>query len=59
MGFFGFKKLTMPSPSAALPGRAEPMPVPEAHLVNGHPLTPPYPEGMELAMFGMGCFWGG
>ncbi|BAC08437.1 peptide-methionine (S)-S-oxide reductase MsrA [Thermosynechococcus vestitus] len=60
MGFFGFKnkKLTMPSPSEALPGRAEPMPVPKAHLVNGHPLTPPYPEGMELAMFGMGCFWG-
>ncbi|MFN4280100.1 peptide-methionine (S)-S-oxide reductase MsrA [Thermosynechococcus sp.] len=58
MGFFGFKKLTMPSPSAALPGRPEPMPVPKAHLVNGRPLTPPYPEGMELAMFGMGCFWG-
>ncbi len=57
---FGFKnkKLTLPSPKEALPGRSDPMPIPAAHLVNGHPLAPPYPEGMELALFGMGCFWG-
>ncbi len=42
----------------ALPGRDEAMPVPERHFVNGHPLAPPYPEGLEQAMFGMGCFWG-
>lgn len=56
---FGFgKKLSIPSSQEALPGRAEPMPVPAHHFVNGHPLKPPYPEGMEMAMFGMGCFWG-
>ncbi|WP_448527768.1 peptide-methionine (S)-S-oxide reductase MsrA [Parathermosynechococcus lividus] len=58
MAFFGFKKLTLPSPQTALPGRSEPMPIPKAHLVNGHPLAPPYPAGLELALFGMGCFWG-
>ena len=41
-----------------LPGRAEEMPVPERHFVNGHPLKPPFPEGMQQALFGMGCFWG-
>lgn len=48
----------MPSPEEALPGRDEPMPVPTQHYVNGNSLKPPYPEGMEMAMFGMGCFWG-
>ena len=42
----------------ALPGRTEPMPVARAHAVLGTPLAPPYPEGLELALFGMGCFWG-
>ena len=42
----------------ALPGRATPMPVPEAHFVNGRPLAPPYPDGLEVAEFGLGCFWG-
>ena len=43
----------------ALPGRSDQtMPVPEAHFVNGHPLTGPWPEGMRTAVFGMGCFWG-
>ena len=42
----------------ALPGRDTPMPVPERHFVNGHPLAPPYPDGLEQAMFGLGCFWG-
>jgi len=56
---FGFgKKLSIPSPQEALPGRAEVMPVPSHHFVNGNPLKPPYPDGMEIAMFGMGCFWG-
>ena len=52
-------KLTaIPSPEDCLPGRAEAMPVPDAHFVNGHRLTPPYPPGLERAMFALGCFWG-
>ena len=59
MVLFGFgKKHSLPSSEEALPGRAEPMPVPDQHYVNGNPLQPPYPQGMEMAMFGMGCFWG-
>ncbi|NEO12192.1 MULTISPECIES: peptide-methionine (S)-S-oxide reductase MsrA [unclassified Moorena] len=59
MVLFGFKKkLTVPTPEEALPGRSELMPVPERHYVNGNPLKPPYPDGLEMAMFGMGCFWG-
>jgi peptide-methionine (S)-S-oxide reductase len=57
--FFGFgKKLTLPTAEDALPGRSEVMPVPGSHFVNGHPLKAPYPDGMELAVFGLGCFWG-
>jgi peptide-methionine (S)-S-oxide reductase len=57
--FFGFgKTLTLPTPDTALPGRSDPMPIPDSHFVNGNPLRPPYPETMELAMFGLGCFWG-
>ena len=41
-----------------LPGRSEMMPVPERHFVNGNALTPPFPDGMERAVFGLGCFWG-
>ena len=48
----------MPAPGEALPGRSESMPVPNRHYVNGNPLTPPFPDGMETALFGMGCFWG-
>jgi peptide-methionine (S)-S-oxide reductase len=51
-------KLRVPRPEDALPGRSETMQVPETHFVNGHPLTPPFPAGCEVAMFGMGCFWG-
>lgn len=59
MGLFGFgKKLTLPTAEDALPGRAESIPVPSTHFVNGNPLQPPYPDGLEMAMFGMGCFWG-
>ena len=59
MGLFGFgKKLTIPTPQEALPGRAESMLVPEKHYVNGNRLKAPFPEGMEKAVFGMGCFWG-
>lgn len=59
MVLFGFgKKLTLPKPEDALPGRAEPLPVPSHHYVNGNPLKSPFPEGLEMAMFGMGCFWG-
>jgi peptide-methionine (S)-S-oxide reductase len=56
--FWFEKKTRMPRPEEALPGRTAAMPVPEKHYVNGNPLKPPYPEGMELALFGMGCFWG-
>ena len=56
---FSFKKKSyMPSPRDALPGRDEPMPVPETHYVNGRPLTGPFPENMLQAIFGLGCFWG-
>ena len=56
---FMHEKMTrMPSPDEALPGRDIPMPVPDRHFVNGHPLKPPYPQNMQLAMFGLGCFWG-
>lgn len=59
MVLFGLgKKTTLPTADTALPGRAEAMPVPAAHYVNGHPLKPPFPNGMEIAMFGLGCFWG-
>ncbi|HEX9906688.1 MAG TPA: peptide-methionine (S)-S-oxide reductase MsrA [Propylenella sp.] len=52
------KKLGMPKPGEALPGRAAPIPTAERHFVNGRPLKGPYPEGMETALFGLGCFWG-
>ena len=52
------EKSKMIAPERALPGRAEPMPVPERHDVLGNPIAPPFPEGLETAVFGMGCFWG-
>ncbi len=52
------KKTAMPSREAALEGRAYAIPTAEAHFVNGRPLEGPYPEGSQMAMFGMGCFWG-
>ncbi|NJM95368.1 MAG: peptide-methionine (S)-S-oxide reductase MsrA, partial [Acaryochloridaceae cyanobacterium CSU_5_19] len=56
-GLFG-KKLALPTAEEALPGRTTPMSVSDQHFVNGHPLQPPYPQGMEIALFGLGCFWG-
>jgi peptide-methionine (S)-S-oxide reductase len=52
------RKVKLPTSQEALPGRTTPMPVAKAHYVNGAPLAPPFPAGMELALFGMGCFWG-
>ena len=49
---------TFPTPAEALPGREERLPVPEKHFVSGNPLEPPFPENMEIALFGLGCFWG-
>jgi peptide-methionine (S)-S-oxide reductase len=51
-------KLRIPTPNEALPGRSQAMPVAARHLVTGHPMTPPYPDGFGTAMFGLGCFWG-
>ncbi len=50
--------LRMPTAEEALPGRAEPMRVPQRHAVLGTPLVPPWPEGYERALFALGCFWG-
>ncbi|MFC1588947.1 peptide-methionine (S)-S-oxide reductase MsrA [Pseudomonadota bacterium] len=52
------KKATLPSKHDALPGREQKMRVPEQHTVNGHRLQAPFPENMQMAMFGLGCFWG-
>ena len=52
------KQLSIPSPAEALPGRSEPLVVPEQHFVKDARLVPPFPDGMQRALFGMGCFWG-
>lgn len=51
-------KLELPSAEQALPGRDTPISVPEAHYINGNPLQGPFPEGLQTALFGLGCFWG-
>ena len=56
--FSNRKKTIMPSKEDALPGRDRPLPVPAAHFVNGAAMTPPFPDHSEMAMFGLGCFWG-
>jgi peptide-methionine (S)-S-oxide reductase len=59
MSFLFRDKTAMPAPADALPGRdTRPFHVPETHFVLGTPLEPPFPEGVETAVFGMGCFWG-
>lgn len=59
MAFWGLeRKIRMPKPDEMLPGRQEVMRVPSKHFVQGRPLQPPFPDGLEMAMFGMGCFWG-
>ena len=55
---FTREKLVVPQPEDCLSGRDEPVLVPERHFVNGHALAGAYPDGMEKAVFGLGCFWG-
>ncbi len=50
--------MTIPSPSDALPGRDAAMPVSKNHFVSGNPITPPFPEYLQQALFGLGCYWG-
>ena len=56
--FFTRKTIVLPSAIEALPGRAQPIPTAAYHFVNGRKLKPPYPAGLEQAVFGLGCFWG-
>lgn len=55
---FKSKPLAIPSKAEALPGRPKPIPVPSTHWVNGNSIKPPFPAGLETAVFGLGCFWG-
>ena len=52
------RSFACPRPTRPCPAATQTMPVPDAHFVNGNPLQPPFPEGLEQAVFGMGCFWG-
>lgn len=56
--FFMRKTTALPDAGEALPGRAAPIPTATTHFVNGHPIQPPYPAGLQQAVFGLGCFWG-
>ena len=55
---FSSKKLSLPTAAVALPGRATAMPFNNRHFVNNNPIAPPFPEQLQQALFGMGCFWG-
>jgi len=56
--FLSRKRLSLPTPDEALAGRPQPIATAETHFVNGYRLQPPFPPGVETALFGMGCFWG-
>ena len=56
--FFRRTPAPPPAPEDCLPGRSEPMPVPDAHFVHGRPIVGPWPDGMDTLVIGMGCFWG-
>jgi peptide-methionine (S)-S-oxide reductase len=56
--WFSPKKLSIPDADQALPGRDQEMPISGPHFVNSNPIKPPFPEGMEQVIFGLGCFWG-
>jgi peptide-methionine (S)-S-oxide reductase len=58
LDFLNRHKTTLPAPEEALPGRETPIVMPGAHAVLGTPIGPPFPEGTERAIVGMGCFWG-
>jgi len=58
MGIFNRRQPEIVDVADALPGRSEGLVVPEVHAVNGHRVVPPFPEGLEQAVFAMGCFWG-
>ena len=58
MALFHRTPSSLPSAAQALPGRDTPMPVNESHVVHGRPITPPFPKGLDTAIFGLGCFWG-
>ena len=58
MWMFASNNPLMPTQAEALPGRDTLMPVPETHYVNGNQMVPPFPNGLELGLFGLGCFWG-
>ena len=55
---FGHRLLTVPDPADALPGRDQAVAVPAAHHVNGRSMVPPFPDGVDTVVLGMGCFWG-
>ena len=55
---FSMKPMRIPTAAEALPGRSQPLPTPATHWVNGNAIKPPFPAGMETAIFGLGCFWG-
>lgn len=55
---FSKQKIQLPAAEDALPGRTDPICTPENHFVTGNPVTPPFPEGLRQALFGLGCFWG-
>ena len=58
MLFLNRHKTSLPAPGEALPGRESPLPVPDSHFVNGRRLKPPFPDHLETAVLGLGCFWG-